>query len=113
MILAFWCGIAVLSAAGICFIWPEPYEFSVSQITFDAWELRDGQYVQLDHYNTGYAKLEVFKRQLITVVLFSGIIGACLGHIFSLLVLLRLRDMSWLSVACAIWGCLFWNLDCR
>jgi hypothetical protein len=81
-------------------IWPEPYEFRVSQSTFQAVEKKDGEYVPLDDFQIGYEKLAAFERRCQVVAVLSGMIGAYVAHLTA--TLLTGRDVSVLIMVAAI-----------
>ena len=95
----FWLTIAALAALSLFVFLPTPYVFHVSQLTFDAWEEKDGVSIPLDDYQMGYSRLAVFKRFRFLSILFAGILGGSSVHLFSSL--MNRRDMSILSLVLA------------
>lgn len=73
--------------------------FHVSQLTFNAWEDKDGVSIPLDDYQMGFSRLAVFKRLRFLSILFEGILGGSSVHLFSSL--MNGRDMSILSLVIA------------
>lgn len=95
----FWLTIAAFTALSLFIFRPTPYVFHVSELTFDAWEEKDGVSIPLDDYQTGYSRLAVFERYRFLSILFAGILGGSSVHLISSL--MNGRDMSILSLGLA------------
>lgn len=73
--------------------------FHVSQLTLNAREDKDGVAIPSDNYQMGFSRLAVFKRSRFLSILFAGILGGSLVHLFS--TFMNGRDMSILSLVIA------------
>ena len=90
-----WLALAASAALALSIVWPKPYVFHVSQLTFDAWKVENGEYVLLEHYDNGYARLAGFKRYRFIAMALAGMLGGCSVHAIASLI--TARDMSFLS----------------